>query len=143
MLVAAAEGEPSRGGGSGEWGAESLSVPEARYDEERAGAVGVGTDLNVVAVTGAEGRAEESALDWLKTWKEPGPGDGGVGMAAEDSWDHCVGRGNHQGQGAVVAEAASGEGLAGAKLGMLVYHPALAVDTVAVEGHPLDPGVAG
>lgn len=47
------EGGPWQDGGSGERGAESRSVPEERYDEERAGAAGAGTGWNVVAVTGA------------------------------------------------------------------------------------------
>lgn len=65
LLVVAVEGDPCQGGGSGGWGAAIRSVPEARYDEERAEAVGVGTDLSVVAVTGVWGRAEGSVLDWL------------------------------------------------------------------------------
>lgn len=85
LLVAAVEGGPSQGGGSGEWGAAIRSVPEARYDEERAGAVGVGTDLSVVAVTEVWGRAEGSVLDWLEMRSVLGPVDGGVGTAAGDS----------------------------------------------------------
>lgn len=71
-------------------------------------------------------------------WAVLGPVDGGVGKAAGDSWDHYVGQGNYQVQGAAAVGATSGEVPAGARLGMLVGHPEEAVDTVVAEVHQLD-----
>lgn len=63
LLVAAVGEGPSQDGGSDGRGAVIQSVPEVRYDEARAAAVSVGTDLSGVAATEVWGRAEGSAPD--------------------------------------------------------------------------------
>lgn len=85
LLAAVAEGPSRDGAGSGDWGVGSRSVPEARCDEGKAVAACVGMGWSVGAGTGVWGRAEESALGWRERWAEPGPADGGVGTAVEDS----------------------------------------------------------
>lgn len=136
LLVAVVGGDPSRGDGSGGRDVLIQSVPEVRCDEERAGAGGAGTDLNVEAVTEAWGRAEGSGPGLLKMREALGPVDVGVETAVGDSWDHYVEQGNHQVQGAAAAGATFGEGPVGVRLGKLAGPPERE-DTEVAEDLPL------